>query len=200
MIKKRLSLSLVAMVGSLFLFVAASFAWFTISDIVNIGENVVGIQNIDVTAELYVSDNGADYDTATSIDFQNSIPGDIKYYKLLITNNNVFDISTQVSLHGFTDAYTDLSGDTSNYSAGRSLNDILLLNTSNNVNSDTIVNQTLTSLILGSSLVITHEDVVVSASGTAELFFSFTVSETLTGNDYQNLRLDIDNLYVQSVD
>jgi len=198
MIKKRLSLSLVAMVGSLFLFVAASFAWFTASEIVSFGEDIVDIRNIDVTAELYVSDNGVDYVAATNIDFQTSTPGDIKYYKLIIANDNVFNVFTKISLHGFTDIYSDVLADTSNYSAGKSLMDVLLLNTSNNVNSDTIVDQTLSSLE-ASSFVITHENIIVSALSSAEFFFSFTVSETLAGNDYQNLRLDIDNLYVQSV-
>lgn len=199
MIKKRLSLSIVALIGSLFLFVAASFAWFAVSDLVDIGGTIVNIENIDVTAEFYVSDNGVDYVTATSIDFQNLVPGDIKYYKLVVTNDNVFDVYTQVSLYGFTDTYTDVSGDTSNYTAGQTLMDVLLLNTSNDVNSDTIVDQTLTSLYFASSSVITHESVTVSALSSAEFYFSFTVSETLAGNDYQNLRLDIAHLYVQSV-
>ena len=196
--KKNLTLSLVALVGSLFLFVLASFAWFAISDIVNVGTNTINIVNIDVGAVLYESDDGTNYSPASYIDFQNSIPGDIKYYKVVITNNNDFDVYSQLSLHGFTDSATDPSGDDTNYLAGRSLLDVLELNASNNINSDTITDQTLTSLLQASSFVVTHENVTIPASGSAECYFSFTVSDT-TGNDYQNLRLDIDNLFVQSV-
>jgi len=196
MIKKRLSLSLVALIGSVFLFVIASFAWFAVSDIVNIGGSIIDIQDIDVSAVLYESYDDVTYDIVSSIDFQTQVPGDIKYYKLLITNDNDFTISTQVSLFGVTDIYTDINGDTANYTAGRSLAEVLLLNASNNIDSVTIVNQSLTTLI-ASTKVITHESVSIPASGTAELYFSFTVSED-AGNDYQNLRLDFTNLFVQS--
>ena len=199
MIKKRLSLSLVALMGSLFLFVAASFAWFAVSNLVDVGPNIVDVQDINVTAELYVSDNGVDYVVATSIDFQNVVPGDIKYYKIIVTNENAFEVSTQVSLRGFTDTYTDISSDTSNFTAGNTLKDVILLNSSNSVNSDTIDDQILTSIYFASSVVITHENVTVPALGSAELYFSFTISETLAGNDYQNLRLDIAHIYVQSI-
>ena len=47
------------------------------------------------------------------------------------------------------------------------------LNASNNIDSVIIVNQTLTSLLM-STKVITHESVAIPASGTAELYFSFT--------------------------
>ncbi|HOO43962.1 MAG TPA: hypothetical protein PKU69_02715, partial [Bacillota bacterium] len=92
MIKKRLSLSLIALIGSVLLFVVASFAWFAISDIVNFGDNPVQVIDIDVDADLYVSDNGVDYIIASSIELTNSIPGDVKYYKVVITNNNEFAI------------------------------------------------------------------------------------------------------------
>ena len=196
MIKKRLSLSLVALIGSVFLFVIASFAWFAVSDIVNIDGSIIDIQDIDVSAVLYESYDDVTYNVVSSIDFQTQVPGDIKYYKLLITNDNDFTSSTQVSLFGVTDIYTDINGDTANYTAGRSLAEVLLLNASNNIDSVTIVNQSLTTLI-ASTKVITHESVSIPASGTAELYFSFTVSED-AGNDYQNLRLDFTNLFVQS--
>ncbi len=196
MIKKRLSLSLVALIGSVFLFVIASFAWFAVSNIVNIGETIIETQDIDVVAVLYESYDDLTYDEVSSIDLQTQVPGDIKYYKLLITNNNDFAIATQVSLYGLTDTYTAIGGDTSNYTAGRSLAEVLLLNASNNIDSVTIVNQSLTSLMI-STKVITHESVSIPASGTAELYFSFTVSDD-AGNDYQNLRLDFTNLFIQS--
>ncbi len=196
MIKKRLSLSLVALIGSVFLFVIASFAWFAVSDIVNFGETIIEAEDIDVAAVLWESDDDTLFTEATSIDFQNVVPGDIKYYKIVITNNNDFAIATQVSLFGLTSTYSDVAGDTSNYTAGRSLADFTILNTSNNIDSVTIVDQTLTSLLV-STKIITHDSVTIPAAGTAELYFSFTISED-AGNDYQNLRLDFTNLFIQS--
>lgn len=198
MMKQRLTLSLVAMIGSVLLFVVASFAWFAVSDIVDVGSNTLQIINIDVSAILYESDNGVDYTSTNNIEMTNTVPGDIKYYKVVVTNNNDFDVYTQVSLHGFTDTYTDASGDTSNYAGGQTLLDVIILNASNNIDSATITDTALTSLLQASSFVVTHENVLVSAGGSAEFYFSFTISGA-AGNDYQNLRLDIDNLFVQSV-
>jgi len=196
--KKRLSLSLFAMIGSVLLFVIASFAWFAISDIVDIGDNTIQLIDINVSAELYSSDDGVSYVAASRIELLNSVPGDIKYYKIVVTNENDFAVHTQVSLHGFSDSYTDIAADTSNYALGQTLMDVVLLNASNNIDLIEITDQTLSSLYFASEFVITHENVVISALGSAEFYFSFTISEE-AGNDYQNLLLDIDYIFVQSV-
>ncbi|MBN2876225.1 MAG: hypothetical protein JXL85_01090 [Bacilli bacterium] len=189
--KKNFTLSLVAMIGSVLLFVVASFAWFAISDTAGSDLITIDAQDIDIDATLYVSDDGINYSPATEIDFQNTVPGDIKYYKVEITNNNDFTVYTQVSLHDFTDSVTDPLGDDSNYLAGRSLMDVIILN------SDQITDQLLTTLLIADVFVITHEAVEITASSTEELFFSFTISGS-AGNDYQNLQLDIDHILVQS--
>ncbi|MBN2540287.1 MAG: hypothetical protein JXB08_02050 [Bacilli bacterium] len=191
MMKKNFTLSLVAMIGSVLLFVVASFAWFAISDTAGSDLITIDAQDIDIDATLYVSDDGINYSPATEIDFQNTVPGDIKYYKVEITNNNDFTVYTQVSLHDFTDSVTDPLGDDSNYLAGRSLMDVIILN------SDQITDQLLTTLLIADVFVITHEAVEITASSTEELFFSFTISGS-AGNDYQNLQLDIDHILVQS--
>lgn len=198
MIKKRMALSLVALVGSVFLFVIASFAWFAISNDVDVSGNIFNVTDIDVAATLYVSDDDITYVEATSIDFQNQVPGDIKYYKIVVTNNNDYSINSQVSLYGFTDSATDESGDTTNYTEGRSLADVILLNSSNNINTETIVDQTLMTTMINDSTVITHDNVTISALGTAEFYFSFTMS-TDAGNNYQNLGIDIASIRIQSV-
>jgi hypothetical protein len=196
--KKRLSLSLVALIGSVFLFVIASFAWFNVSDIVDVLPDSVNVQDIDVTAVLYESDDDITYVLSAGIDFQNQAPGGIKYYKLVVTNNNDFDIYTQVSLYGFTETYTDINGDTSNFTAERSLADVVFINASNNKNSETIENLTISSLAF-SDYLITHENVLVTFSESTELYFSLTLSEN-AGNDYQNLQLDFSNIYVKSIE
>jgi len=45
---------------------------------------------------------------------------------------------------------------------------------------------------------VTHEYVALPVSGSGEFYFVFSIPSTI-GNDYQNLKLDIDNLFVQSV-
>jgi hypothetical protein len=197
MIKKRLSLSLVALIGSVFLFVIASFAWFNVSELVNIGGDIVDVQDIDVSAILYESDDDVIYTVATSIDFENQVPGDTKYYKLEITNNNSFDIYTQASLYGFTETYTDIGGDTSNYTEGRHLSDVLLISASNNKNGEVIEDHIVSSLIF-SDFLITHENVIVTTTEPTELYISFTMPVD-TGNNYQNLQLSFSNMYVKSV-
>lgn len=197
--KKRMTFSLITLIGSLFLFVIASFAWFAISEIIDLGDINIDVKQINVSATLYVSDNGSDYVLATNIDFNNSVPGDVKYYKIVVNNNNSFAVNTSISLRGFTDGVADLSGDDTNYLAGRSLMDVLLINSSNNVDSNTIVNQSMSSLLFATD-VYTHNSVTISPSSSAELYLSFTVSPSLAGSDYQNLKLDIDSLIVHSAD
>lgn len=197
MIKKRLTLSLVALVGSVFLFIVASFAWFAISDIVSLSPNTIQVQDIDVEATLYVSSNNIDFVEATSIDISLAMPGYIRYYKLVVSNNNNYAVSTQVKLYGFTDGYSDGAADTSNYTAGRSLMEVLYLDASNNINAETIINQAFDNLADGTDFITTHAVVDIPSSSSAELYFTITVSES-AGNDYQNLSLDIDNLFVMS--
>lgn len=201
MIKKRFTLSLIALIGSALLLVVASFAWFAISNITNVDTSTIDVRDLDVTAVLYESDDDVIYTEVVSggISFENQVPGDVKYFRVNLTNNKDFAISTQMFLNGFTDTYTDIGGNTENYTAGRTLMDVMLLSSSNNINSDTITNQTLTSLLLGSVKIVTHQSVSIPASGTAELYFSITFPSTV-GNDYQNLKLTIDNVYVQAAE
>lgn len=199
MIKKRLSLSLIAMIGSVFLFVIASFAWFTLSDIVNVTPNIIQSQDVDVTGILYESDDNITYTEVSDITFENGVPGDVKYYKIVVTNNNSFAISTQISMVGITNTYTDIAGDTSNFNAGRSLLDVVLLSASNTADAETIASQTLTSLLIGGVKIISHDNVPIPSGSTVEFYFSLMM-DINAGNDYENLQLDISNIYIQSFD
>jgi len=202
MTKRRLTLSLVALIGSALLLVVASFAWFAISNIGEVDTSTVNVRDVDVTAVLYESDDDVIFTEVSGengISFENQVPGNTKYFRVDITNNNDFAVRAQMYLNGFTDTYADIGGDTANYTAGQTLMDVMLLNSSNNINSDTITDQTLISLLIASIKIVTHESVDVPASGTAELYFSITFPDTV-GNDYQNLMLNIDNVYVQAAE
>jgi hypothetical protein len=201
MIKKRLSLSLIALVGSVLLFIVTSFAWFTVSEIVSIGGINNALRDEDVEVEIFVSTDGINYNLTTEIDFQNQMPGDVVYYRVDITNNNQENISSQVSMYGFADELTDELGDDTNLLAGNSLVDVILVDVSNSVNANTIEDQTLASLLSSpnkvSANVVLVETMVIASTTTESVYFSLTFSGT-AGNDYQNLALSIDNIFVQS--
>lgn len=197
MLKKKMSLSIIALIGSMLLFISVSLAWFAVSTNAGILGNVLNMQNIDVTAVLYESDDATNYTETTSISMTDTVPGSVKYYKVVITNNNDFAIFTQSKLYGFTDNYAYLGGDTSNYAAGKSMLDILLINASNNVNSESITDQTMTSLLSGQQFINLVQSMSIDPDQTVELYFSFTVSSD-AGNDYQNLSLEIEKLLIMS--
>ncbi len=196
MIKKRMTLSIVTLIGSVFLFVIASFAWFAVSNQTNSNGIVLENEDIDVSAVFYDSDDDISYSVATEIDFNNATPGDVKYYKLVVTNNNAFSINTQVFLYGYTNSYANEGGDVSNNAAGRKLATVTLLNASNNIDSVTIEDRNVHQELSDSKL-ITHDYVTIPANSTGEFYFSFTIPVTV-GNDYGNLKFSFTNIYVSS--
>ena len=196
MIKKRMTLSIVTLIGSVFLFVIASFAWFAVSNQTNSDGIVLENEDIDVSAVFYDSDDDISYSVATSIDFNNATPGDVKYYKLVVTNNNAFSINTQVFLYGYTNSYANEGGDVSNNAAGRKLATVTLLNASNNIDLVTIEDRNVHQELSDNRLV-THDYVTIPANSTGEFYFSFTIPVTV-GNDYGNLKFSFTNIYVSS--
>ncbi len=196
--KKRMTLSLVALISSVFLFVLASFAWFAVSEIVDIGSNILNVVDLDVEATLEVSDNEVDYVSADSIVFTNSTPGSIKYYRLTITNVGNIDCYTKVSMDGFVDGPTDI---TVTYDDSKTLSDVIILNSSYNVNSGSevyeIEGETMTDSLTG-TLIFLATSIYLDVDDVAILKFSFLISGSDTDNYYQNLDLSIGRLLVQS--
>ncbi len=195
MIKKRMTLSLIALIGSAFLFVFASFAWLAVSQIINVGSFQFGVQDVEVSTVLEVSDDGITYVPVEKILFTNSVPGTTKYYRLTLENVGEMPVDSKVLLEGFSDGVSDPG---STYDNTKTLQDMILVSCSNNVNSETIDEVTITSLkstldsfYLVSSIHLEPTDVGV-------IDFTFTISSA-AGNDYQNLSLEIDRLMIQSV-
>ncbi len=199
--KKRLSLSIMALIGSILLFVITSFAWFAVSEIVNIGGFNNQVKDINYDFELYVSTDGINYSLVEEIDFQLKMPGDMVYYRVDVTNNNNQSMTSRISLYGFNDLLSDVLGDDTNLLAGRSLVDVTILNAYNTVNTD-IIEDSLIGDLIGSDAkatasLILNQSMIVEPNQTESLYFTLLFSGT-AGNDYQNLALSIDHLIVQS--
>ena len=206
MSKKRMTLSLIVLISSVFLFVFTSFAWLTISKIVDMGGSRLSLVNIEASATLYVSTDGINYVEATEISISSSIPGSVTYYQLVIENTGTINIHSRVYLYGFTNNIADSLGSDANYLAGQSLIDVIRVSESNNLNSEVINNVLLSSLIpslesedYSQSSAILVEELVLAVGNTATISFSLTIDSALAGNDYQNLMLEIANLAIQSV-
>jgi len=203
---KRMTLSLMALVGSVFLFVFASFAWLQVSQIVDIFGITGNLTNIESAANLQVSEDGVNYVDAESITISSAVPGDTFYFQVTVENTGNTDIHAKVLMYGFTNSVADLAGDDANYLAGMSLVDVVRLSASNTQNTEVITDQYLASLMPGvldsdytSSYITLANSIDLAIGESAVLTFSMTVDGPLSGNDYQNLMLTISNLLVQSV-
>jgi hypothetical protein len=190
-----------ALIGSILLFVITSFAWFAVSEIVNIGGFNNQVKDINYDFELYVSTDGINYSLVEEIDFQLKMPGDMVYYRVDVTNNNNQSMTSRISLYGFNDLLSDVLGDDTNLLAGRSLVDVTILNAYNTVNTD-IIEDSLIGDLIGSDAkatasLILNQSMIVEPNQTESLYFTLLFSGT-AGNDYQNLALSIDHLIVQS--
>ncbi|MDY0373737.1 MAG: hypothetical protein WC251_04200 [Candidatus Izemoplasmatales bacterium] len=201
MLKRRMTLSLVALISSVFLFVFATFAWFAVTQIIDIFGPNVNIVNLEVSATLEVSDDGITYVSASEISLENTVPGSIKYYRLTVENVGDVEVYAKISLYGFLDQATD-SGIT--YDDSVNLLEKIVLNASNNVNAEDITDDYLIDLLpesisdyttshvyLVGSMYLDTEDIGV-------LDFSLQVSPT-ANNQYQNHALDITNITIVGV-
>lgn len=203
MLKRKMSVSIAALTSAVLLFIGATFAWLTITDVVHLGGTEVAVEDVEATAVLETSPDGVTGWTAVSaIAIADAVPGDVFYYRLVITNVGALPIDTAVAFIGFSNSVADILGDDANYLAGRSLAAVLLYSMTNTANTDTITDATLASLIGGAATPsaqfygATALDIAVADSET--VYFSLAVAETM-GNDYQNLKLTIDLVSVQSI-
>lgn len=206
MTSKRMTLSLIAMISSVFLFVFASFAWLTLSKIVDIGGPSLIVDNIDADAAMYVSMDGENYIEVGSIFLNTSVSGTTQYYHIVLQNTGDVPIDSKVVLYGFTNGVADPLGDDSNYLAGKTLIDVIRVSASNDANSEIIDNQTMISLMpvpldndYSESSLFIVEDIYLDVLDTVTISFSFTIDGDLAGNDYQNLLLNVSKVYIQSV-
>lgn len=206
MTSKRMTLSLVALIGSVFLFVFASFAWLQVSDIVHILDFQGNVQNVEAEAAIFTStDGGETFVLTPAIDISSSVPGDTMYYQIFVENTGETDIYSRVLLYGFTDELADELGTQTGYLLGNSLLQVTSITVSNNNNSETIANQTMIDLLpldfgadYSNDYIILANQLAIPVGGSAVVTISFTISGD-AGNDYQNLALLISSVSIQSV-
>jgi hypothetical protein len=202
MAKKRLMLSVVALAASALLFVFATFAWWQISGVVNIAGGVVSVGDLEVTNTLYVSGDNVIFTETDAIGFH-SYPGNTTYYKLTMTNEGNHTVNVKMTLTGFADGYPPEASSTENYAAGRSLLDVTYLDITNTLTAENI-NYTRMRTLLPSGVdpaeasITLVSEISLPAGESVDVFFSFTIDGDEAGNDYQNLRLDIDSLDVHA--
>jgi len=200
MVRKRLALSLLAFFGSLFLFVFATFAWFTVAQWIHFDPTQVDVGNMDIEVIMVSSSDGVTYEQTNVIELDNSAPGEIKYYRLIVENTGSITARLSVSLFGFTDgpANSELF-----YDESKTLLDVTLLNVENDVNSEIYTNEYLVDLLdpmvdYSIQPLYLATNILLAPSEIGTISFTFLVSGSDAGNDYQNLKLTIAKITVNA--
>jgi len=206
MTKSKMILSLVALIGASLVFVVATFAWLTVTNENSLANLIHHFNDAETVSILEYSTDGVTYSPISSISIDNAVPGDVLYYRVAIENVGNVDLLTSVFLWGFTDSPADPLGDTTNYTNGQTLRDVLLIDSTNSATAETIVSTSMTTLIgtlppgvdFDQALFGVAHNIPIAASETEYVYFTITVDPD-AGNDYQNLNLDISQIQVSSV-
>ena len=208
MLKNKMTMSIVAFTASIFLFVVATFAWLTLSNLVDANITEIDFNNVEATAILELSEDAWQTSSPTSaISFANSVPGDTFYYRLIIENTGAVDIFSAVLFKGFTNDAASALGDQTNFANGQTLIDILEIGVSINTFDSETITYTLLSDLIGELMpgdtyatvmctLASNLSIPVGDSDT--VYITIRIAES-AGNDYQNLKLLIDSIQIQSV-
>ncbi|MGI6392740.1 MAG: hypothetical protein ACOX16_03925 [Candidatus Izemoplasmatales bacterium] len=202
MLKKRVTLSWIALISSVFLFVFATFAWFAVSGLIDVLGPTIEVINLEVTATLEVSDDGIEYSEAEGIALENAVPGTIKYYRLTIENVGGTEVYVKVSLHGFEDVPNNSEID---YDNEVNLLEKVVLNAANDVNEEEIEDEYLIDLLpeiepeyFTTSHLYLVGNMYLDTEEVGILNFSLQVSDT-ANNQYQNHALEISGIMISGV-
>lgn len=186
--KTKLYLSLISLVGAILLFVFTSLAWFAVSDIIDIGIFSAQVNKKNIDFELYESEDGITYSLITELSFNIAIPGDSKYYRLVITNPEVDDFEVFVVLDGVDKVMSNgavYSGPASVFS---------VINVETVIDSATVIDNTIDTLIDGQTINIT-DFFVISGGESKTVDFTFSLLSS-AGNEFQGLGLEIDDVII----
>lgn len=184
--KNKMHLSLLSLVGAILLFVFTSLAWFAVSDFISIDFFSGQVSGKDIDFELYESEDGLVYNQITEIEFDIAVPGDIKYYRLVLTNPENIDLSVLVVLDGV----QKVMSNGAIYSGPAQVFEVISVETV--IDSVVVVDDTLDQLLDGQSIQLT--DTFLLGSGLSETIdFEFEISG-LAGNEFQGLGLEIENI------
>jgi hypothetical protein len=206
MLNNKLTISIISFVGSVLLFIGATFAWLLLSNIVEIESGTRTVINVDASAGILVSLDGIVFDTTSVVVTESRVPGDVVFYQLFIENTGNVELNIRVRFFGFINSPADAQKDTTNYDQGRSLIEVVYLNASNNIDSSTIENILLVDAIgtlpSGTTFQTAHlilfNNINIPIGENATVTFSFTFSPN-AGNEYQNLKLSIDSIIVDAI-
>ncbi len=202
----RMKLSLFAVIAAGLLFVVATFAWLTVSGVLDFGQNPITIVDIDAITEFDVSLDGNTYTPATGISLFNQVPGETMYYRITLANIGDVDILARISMQFFVTAPANALSNTANFAAGRSLVDVYRVSATNSVDSQTIVNQLMSTLIGALPPGMTYADasmllfdgLPVAIGQEIYIYLSITLPED-TANDYQNLAMSVGDILIEGV-
>ncbi|HOP57665.1 MAG TPA: hypothetical protein PLH02_05965 [Bacillota bacterium] len=199
--KQRIVLSLIAMMGSVFLLIFASFAWFAVSNSNNVDGTDVDVVNLDVEVTLEISMDGVTYVPADNIAIDGAVPGDLVYYRISLDNTGNVPVNVRISLSGFTDQAADANF---SYDDTKTLRDVTLVNCSNTVNSETITGQLIADLLpyvpsgdYSNQSFDLASSITLPVSGIGIVYFTLQVSGN-AGNDYLNQSIQIARLSIES--
>ncbi len=192
---KRLNLSLIALIGSILLFIVASFAWFSFAGYSVIDWFESSVAGYDVELELEESEDDITYDIVDDISFANLSPGDTVYYKMHVTNNQDQAILAEVFLIGFINTMADSSEYTSDYSLIEGVFITTYLEDQLKIDNQLLSNLLISAPDYASAELSIVGVFTIGALETQTIDFLVTISTDI-GNEYQNLGFDVDNIYV----
>jgi len=202
--KRRFTLSLFALVGSVFVFVFATFAWWQVAGNAGVEDIPGEVNNIDAAVVLYASEDGLTYEQSNTIVIGSGSPGNTYFFQVVVENTGAVAVYNQVVLRGFVSGVSDTGGTYEGYNAGLSLVNVIRVTTSNSNNSDTIDNVIMSDLMpipqnndYSYSSLYLVQGIYLAPSTSYTLNVTFYLDET-TGNEYQNLSLTIDQVSVES--
>ena len=203
---KRMKLSLFALIAAGLMFVVATFAWLAVSGAIDFGENPITIVDIDAITDFDISFDGNSYSPATGISLFNQVPGETMFYRISLANTGDIDILARISLQFFLTSPANALSNTANYAAGRSLVDVYIVNASNSADAQTIVSQSMATLIGELPVGFTYADATmllfdglsIPIGQEIFIYFSVTLPEDVN-NDYQNLAMSVGDILIEGM-
>ena len=195
LVKNRMLMSILALVGASLLLVGATLAWFTVSQTVNNNDIDLAVINVDATVTLEKYDNDS-WGTVDSLFIQNSVPGDSYQYRLVIYNSGNIGLKSDVILSDFVSGLSNPLG----YQNELSLLNAYQIAATNSQNAYEISTTTITAAIAdedntSSPNLLIANDFSLAIGATGYVYFTLSLPSDIT-NEYRNLALAIQQIRI----
>ncbi|QWB99649.1 hypothetical protein KHQ88_05655 [Mycoplasmatota bacterium] len=194
--KKRLHLSLLALIGSVVLFVVASFAWLAISKYVDIDMFEANMSGISIDSTISVSDDDLEYIETESIDFRGAMPGDVKYYQVEIQNSQNFPIEVNVFLTGFYSTYSGPDTEPNSLSLFEVLEFASYLDDIEIISSNYLGEILADQPNFSDARISVSNDFIIPAGASRTVYFTFGLDGSV-GNEYFYKGITINNISIE---